>query len=190
MKQRIPISIAVVLAVSTAGWLFWSHSGVVPAKVTRDPQIVEPPAETAAYARPDAPRVSAANVDALLDERSPLADALNRPGGTAAEDLHIVEQVLRNFEAATGFLPSGNNREITAALSGRNERGLAPLPAGHPAISPEGELLDRWGRAFIFHPVSRHVVEVRTRGADGVAYSSDDEMIATGAVPSQLAGQD
>ncbi len=44
---------------------------------------------------------------------------------------------------ALGENPVGLNDEITAALTGSNKNGAACLPKDHPAISDEGELLDR-----------------------------------------------
>ncbi len=136
--------------------------------------------------RPDAPKVVAVNVEEEAEPRSPLADRLNAPDGTLHEDLRIVAALLENHDSALGSVPVGNNAEITASLSGRNALRHAPLPAEHAAISAEGELIDRWGRAFIFHPVSRHNIEVRSRGPDGEAYTADDAVMATGPRPSWL----
>ena len=135
---------------------------------------------------PDAPRVVAVNVVQEEVPRSPLADRLNAPDGGISEDLRIVASLLENLDSALGAMPVGNNAEITAGLSGRNARSHAPLPADHPSISGEGELLDRWGRPFIFHPVSRHNIELRSHGPDGEAYTADDSVLTTGPRPAWL----
>lgn len=139
--------------------------------------------------RPDAPSVVAFNEVPEPESRSTLAGRLNRPDGTVVEDLRVVLGVLGNYVSSLGEVPSGNNREITAALSGRNTRRHAPLPADHPSISPQGELLDRWGRPFVFHPLSRLVTEVRSAGPDGVPYTTDDVVMANGLPPAWLAPQ-
>jgi len=106
--------------------------------------------------------------------RSPLADRLNAPEGDIVADLAIVARVLDNFLIEFGHMPVGANREITTQLSGGNGRRHAPLPRGHPSISPQGELLDRWGTPYFFHALSARRMEVRSAGADRELYSADD----------------
>jgi len=139
--------------------------------------------------RPDAPRVVTSNEVVEAEQRSTLADGLNRPDGTVVEDLRIVLGVLENYTSSLGEVPSGNNREITAALCGRNARSHAPLPSDHPAISAQGELRDRWGRPFVFHPISRLVMEVRSAGPDGLPHTEDDVVMANGLPPVWLKPQ-
>ncbi len=70
--------------------------------------------------------------------------------------------------------PVGLNEEITAALVGRNKKGVAVLPKNHPAISPKGELTDRWGSPYFFHALSGTQMEIRSSGPDRKRYTADD----------------
>lgn len=106
--------------------------------------------------------------------RSPLADHLNDPARTAADDLAAVAEIFANYLEHFRELPVGTNAEITAALAGDNIHGHAPLPADSPAISPAGELLDRWGTPYFFHQLARDQVEIRSAGPDRRHFTADD----------------
>lgn len=110
-------------------------------------------------------------------ERSALADELNAPANTPARDLAIVASLFTAFADHFHQLPIGNNAEITAALAGDNPRGLAVIPADHPAISREGELIDRWGTPFFFHQLGRGVMQIRSAGPDRRMYTADDTLL-------------
>lgn len=110
----------------------------------------------------------------IADQRSPLADKLNAPNGTAQQDVAIVGDVLDAYFTIFRRLPVGTNAEITAALAGDNVQGLAPIPADHPAINEHGELVDRWGTRFFFHQVSSNLMEVQSAGPDGRHFTDDD----------------
>jgi hypothetical protein len=60
------------------------------------------------------------------------------------------------------------------ALTGRNPLRLIVLPPGHPAISAEGRLLDRWGMPYHIHSRSSTSYEVRSAGADRQLFTADD----------------
>lgn len=106
--------------------------------------------------------------------RSPLADQLNDPRRTARDDVLAVAEILANYREALDQLPVGTNAEITAALAGDNPRAHTPLPADSAAISPGGELSDRWGTPYFFHQISRDLVEVRSAGPDHKHFTADD----------------
>jgi len=125
--------------------------------------------------------------------RSPLADRLGDPQRSISDDIATVDEIVATYLGVFRQLPIGTNAEITAALAGDNARGLAPLPADHPAISPGGELLDRWGTPFFFHQVTREFLEVRSAGPDRRLFSADDIVSApraTTAPPSLTARAD
>ena len=73
-----------------------------------------------------------------------------------------------------GGNPVGLNAEITRALTGRNRAGLALIPTNHPAIGPQGELVDRWGRPYFFHALSSRHMQVRSSGPDQRMWTGDD----------------
>jgi hypothetical protein len=106
----------------------------------------------------------------------PLVGGLNAVGGSGAQELAVVAAVLDawrlNFPREGN--PVGENREITAALTGRNRLGLALIPKDHPAINAAGELCDRWGTPLFFHQISGEHMVVRSAGADRRFYTDDD----------------
>lgn len=117
-------------------------------------------------------------VAGAAEEPSHLADALNSPGGDIHADLRILDEVFRQFRSSThGLNPVGENREITAALTGRNRLGFAFIPPGHPAINSRGELCDRWGTPFFFHQLSGIHMEIRSAGPDRQSWNADDEVL-------------
>lgn len=111
----------------------------------------------------------------LLPEAPGLVALLNDPRETPEHDLEVVENLLSVYRQIFGDNPSGGlNREIVAALLGRNARRLAIIPPGTAALNSEGELLDRWGTPFHFHPVSAEVMEVMSAGPDKALWTDDD----------------
>lgn len=109
-------------------------------------------------------------------EFSDLAKDLNSPSGDIRADLRIVAEVVDAFR--TNFPrdgnPVGDNAEITAALTGRNQLRLALIPPAHPAVNRAGELCDRWGTPFFFHAESARKMEIRSAGPDRKMWSADD----------------
>jgi len=73
-----------------------------------------------------------------------------------------------------GTNPVGDNAEITAVLTGKNRLGYAFIRPDHPAISPQGELCDRWGTPYFFHQISGTVMQVRSAGPDRQHWTADD----------------
>jgi len=110
------------------------------------------------------------------EPRSELVDGLNDPRGTIANDLQLLNEVfsawLTHYRDAG--IPIGDNREITAALTGANSLGYAFVPADHPALNARGELCDRWGTPFRFHVLSRLQMEIRSAGPDR-RFGTDDD---------------
>ena len=105
------------------------------------------------------------------------ADALHSPETDGEEDLQIIESFFLAYQQALGENPTGENDEITAALTGSNPKGVAVLPGNHSSISPDGELLDRWGNPYHFHSISARIMEVRSPGPDGTLWSDDDVIL-------------
>lgn len=105
-----------------------------------------------------------------------LAARLNQPDASIEQDLEIIDALLEGFRRWNQGAnpPGGENEEIVAQLSGHNARHLAVLPPDLPAVNDKGQLLDRWGTPFFFHPLSRDVLEVRSAGPDKRLFTSDD----------------
>jgi hypothetical protein len=91
------------------------------------------------------------------------------------DDLQILQILIAAYRRIDGANPSGGlNSEIVAVLTGQNERKVAVIPPDHPALNAAGELVDRWGTPYWFHPVSREVMEVISAGPDGELFTDDD----------------
>jgi hypothetical protein len=135
----------------------------MPAAVPTEPGPTPQRAFYAAPATPPAP-----------EARSGLADELHAAAGDGRRDLTIVASLFTAFADHYHELPVGTNAEITAALAGDNARGLAVLPADHPAINAAGELVDRWGTPYFFHQLGAGTMEVRSAGPDRRMHSADD----------------
>ena len=136
---------------------------------------VEGRAERAAS---QASATGAAAPTGALEERSRLADPLVARDGDVHSDLRALDGV---FNAYRGALrvgnPVGENREITAALTGRNSLEFAFIPADCPAIDSKGELCDRWGTPYFFHQLSGEKMEIRSAGPDRRLWTGDDEVL-------------
>jgi len=109
---------------------------------------------------------------------SPIADALNAPGGTVRRDLQILDELFGAFHTNFPRLgnPVGENHEITAALAGANPVQFVFISPRHRAINSRGELCDRWGTPFRFHQVSGTQMEIRSAGPDRTFATDDDAL--------------
>lgn len=102
-------------------------------------------------------------------------DALHQADSPPEADLAFIQDLLKTYRAAHRENPfGGENEEIVAGLTGRNAYGLVVLAPDHPSINPSGQLLDRWGTPYHFHPVSRETMEVISAGPDLQLFTDDD----------------
>jgi hypothetical protein len=107
-------------------------------------------------------------------------EELNAAGRTVHDDLALLDQVFLSWQTnfpAEGN-PVGSNADITAALTGRNRLRYALVPPRHPAISAEGELVDRWGTPYFFHQLDGRRMEIRSAGPDRRLYTDDDALVS------------
>ncbi|MEN3943470.1 hypothetical protein WJU23_19375 [Prosthecobacter sp. SYSU 5D2] len=106
---------------------------------------------------------------------------------TAYDDVQTVNVLLEEFRRAFGAMPTGElNDEIVRRLQGENPKGIAVLPKSHASISADGELLDRWGTPYRFHPESAWHMTVRSAGPDREMWTSDDLISDQGPMTTQL----
>jgi hypothetical protein len=89
--------------------------------------------------------------------------------------LLMVRQMLRDYRAALGENPIGTNSEITKALLGANSR-KSKFVIAEAKLNTSHQLVDRWDHPYFFHQLSRAHMEIRSAGADGVMWTSDDEI--------------
>lgn len=107
--------------------------------------------------------------------RSPLADDLHAANTDGRRDVAIVFNLFAHYRERFGGFPTGeDNAAFVNALTGNNPLRLAFIDRTHPAINARGELVDRWGKAFVFHLESRDRIDVRSAGPDGELYTADD----------------
>ena len=145
----------------------------------QEPSPENPPSVSARVSVPEVATVESSSSALVHHDPIPaglVGAGLNAAGGSAREDLRILQGVFRAWQRrgkGTGN-PVGTNREITAALTGRNAWRLAFIPADHPAINSQGELCDRWGTPLHFHQLSGTRMEVRSNGPDRMRFTGDD----------------
>lgn len=107
--------------------------------------------------------------------RSELADELASPAGNVHADLAAINAIFEAYRSSVhGMDPVGENREITAALTGHNTLGFAFIPPDCPALNAKGELCDRWGTPYFFHQIAGDRMEVRSAGPDHKLWTDDD----------------
>lgn len=106
---------------------------------------------------------------------------------TLFDDVQTVNILLEEFRRAFGAMPTGElNDEIVRRLQGENPKGIAVLPKSHSSISAEGELLDRYGTPYRFHPESAWHMTVRSAGPDKIMWTNDDQVSEDGSLTTQL----
>lgn len=112
----------------------------------------------------------------LIDEANlAKANQLNAPESNPAQDLQIVGDFLELYRKAFGSNPTGLNEDIVAAMTGTadaNQPGRV-FPPNSNAIR-NGQLVDRWGTPFWFHPVTGAQMEIRSAGPDKELFTPDD----------------
>jgi hypothetical protein len=105
-----------------------------------------------------------------------LADTLNAPDSTPQRDLEVLREFMKLYARANGSgNPVGLNEDITAALTGTADpnRPGQLFPRSSRAIR-NGQLIDRWGSPFYFHPESSTKMEIRSSGPDKQVFTPDD----------------
>lgn len=103
------------------------------------------------------------------------AASLNSPETNVEKDISTLNMILREYRRQYQANPTGENIEITAALTGANKRNLGFIPKSVKGlINAKGELTDRWGAPYFFHVLSSTEMEIRSAGQDGRLYTGDD----------------
>jgi hypothetical protein len=121
------------------------------------------------------------------DAPSHLADSLNSQTTDIHADLRLLDDIFQQYRSAIhGDDPIGDNKDITAVLTGKNKLDFAFIPKSCPAINDKGELCDRWGTPFFFHQLSGTEMQIRSAGEDRKLYTSDDEVLTPGLYPAHL----
>lgn len=120
------------------------------------------------------------SANAAVDvEHQKMADELHNQENPPERDLEIVQQFLTLYgKAFKEGMPIGGNGDITAALIGVADvtRPGQLFPRNHRAIR-DGQLIDRWGTPFWFHPNSSSQMEIRSGGPDKQMFTQDDVIL-------------
>lgn len=112
----------------------------------------------------------------LIDEGNlHKANQLNSPESNPVQDLQIVNDFLELYRKAFGDNPVGLNEDIVASMTGTANPGQPGrvFPPNSNAIR-NGQLVDRWGTPFWFHPVTGSRMEIRSAGPDRQLFTVDD----------------
>lgn len=109
-----------------------------------------------------------------------LADDLAGKEQSPMRDLEIVNEfIILYSKAFPGGNPIGMNEDITAVLTGHNYTKGILFPPNSPMIV-RGQLVDRWGTPYWFHPNSATQMEIRSAGPDKDLFNADDIVINPG----------
>jgi hypothetical protein len=101
-----------------------------------------------------------------------LGGDLHHENETAYRDLEIIDEVLSNYRLVYQENPVGtDNEEFAAALTGENPKKVVFID---PGLLSDGELLDRYGNPYVFHPLKADVMDLRSLGPDGQLWTVDD----------------
>lgn len=184
--HRLLWILAVVVACACLLFLLRSSNSPEPpaTPVLDDHQVAETGINHVTTAPPE-PEVLPAKSAPRLSPSHSIADKAARPkklidlafelgDADPLTDLEIVGEMFHHYQRVFRANPVGENYEITAALLGDNAKGLAYIPADHPALNEFGELCDRWGNPYWFHSLSGTEMDVVSRGPDGKLHTPDD----------------
>lgn len=183
--KRFSILIATVAAAALIAFsVLWSRQK--PAGQASDSAVRSPPSSFSRARPMPSSRIPTASLsqsetEAVVNPATTPAltlvrnDAEQNRAANSDPQLLAVKQMLRDYRAALGEEPVGNNSEITKALLGANSR-KARFVTAEAKLNSDHQLVDRWNHPYFFHQLSRTHMEVRSSGPDGVMWTADDEV--------------
>lgn len=174
-SRLLPVATVILTAAVVA--IIW----FVTAPEESAPRLAAPPARPVSrpMAKPAPPpvlkRTPPVEDPSRIDpEIQRLADNLAAKTETPVRDLEMVDDFIdlyrKVFQQGN---PIGLNEDITAVLTGRNAKNGILFPPNSPMIV-KGQLVDRWGTPYWFHPSSGHQMEIRSAGPDKELFTPDD----------------
>ncbi|MFP6881280.1 MAG: hypothetical protein VCA34_10030 [Roseibacillus sp.] len=111
----------------------------------------------------------------VLKNMVSLAAQLNDEDASVQDDIAVLEELIRVYARFLGTVPAGGlNNEIVNGLLGENSKKLIFIEKGHARINEHGQLVDRYGTPYDFHPVSGELLEIRSAGPDKIGFTPDD----------------
>lgn len=171
-KRPGPYIIVLLLGVLIT-LVVWMFSALTSPEVRRAAETRKPVSSIAPPAPTDPlPAVTPALNQAMDPHLASLAANLNSTTHAPEEDLQILDELISTYRRTLGTNPSGDNSDIVAALVGGAPEGTF-FPRQSTALRG-GELLDRWGTPYWFHPINATTTEIRSAGPDKQLFTSDD----------------
>jgi hypothetical protein len=170
------IAFLLILLIVLAVWLFQALTSDVVIQAVQKKQAERPrpvtqdPIPTPMPTNPSIPRLAPGSIDPALQAQ---ADGLHNLQEPPERDLEIVADFISTYSKGIGGNPIGDNADITAALTGTQGHKGRVFPQNHRAIR-NGQLIDRWGTPFWFHPNSGNQMEIRSAGQDKEMFTADD----------------
>jgi len=92
-------------------------------------------------------------------------------------DLTLMSRLMENsllLLKSAGNRPLSANEDWAALWHGENSARERFLPDHHPALNPQGQLVDRWGSPLFFHALGGGRFEIRSAGPDRRLWTEDD----------------
>jgi len=121
------------------------------------------------------PATQVAGAKVVIAEIAAVAEHLSSSNTSVREDLEILDTLLNYYRRVYVQNPvAGVNEEVVEALTGKNARNLALISPDHPAINPDGKLVDKWGMPYFFHALSGEHMEISSAGPDRKFGTHDD----------------
>ena len=186
------IVLGVVALLAAVELFFYNKSTTKPSEKSLEDKstsaVTSKSENSPSLARSNQPNVAKTEAGLRADDApSHLADLLNSSTTDIHADLRLLDDIFQQYRSAMhGDDPIGDNKDITAILSGKNKLDFAFIPKSCPAINAQGELCDRWGTPFYFHQLSGTDMQIRSAGPDKKLYTTDDEVLTPWLYPPHL----
>jgi hypothetical protein len=180
--SRLPVVISVAaLLCALVATLVW-HFTVPPPSSAPFPSVSKArpkPSQAAKAAAPVVQTSSKRDPRSIDPDIQRLADDLASKEQSPIRDLEIVNEFITLYSKAFQGNPIGMNEDITAVLTGHNYTKGILFPPNSPMIV-KGQIVDRWGSPYWFHPSSSTQMEIRSPGPDKNLFTGDDIVINPG----------
>ena len=170
---------AVVVAFGLSLFLLWPAAAPPPPAKGQPVARPLPHKDKAAYVAVPLPAPPVKDPRFIDPGIQQLADDLASKEQSPARDLEIVNEFITLYSRAFQGNPIGLNEDITAVLTGHNPRKGVLFPPANPMVV-NGQLVDRWGTPYWFHPYTSTQMEIRSAGPDKNLFTPDDIVLNAG----------
>jgi hypothetical protein len=174
------LRVALLILMLVAVWLIGSRetkdAEKVSAKMEED-GVSEERIRSAASSGSLPPAPSSSTPRITIDPmHQEMADRLHSDETTPQQDLETIAHFISIHGKVHGGNPIGGNEDITLAMTGYGGKQGLVFPPGHRTIK-NGQLTDRWGTPYWFHPNSGNQMEIRSAGPDRELFTQDDSVL-------------